>query len=480
MSSIDLGDLHLNTNAETLHQGLFDAIRDKIIYRRWQKGSQLPSTRKAAHELKISRNTVVSAYEQLAAEGYISSRQGAGYFVSLTLPDHFLSTVTQVKEPLHTANSHLASLARLNRPFTPGIPDLKQFPYAKWQKILQRNLSREAISGIGELQGDSDLRQALSQYLTSSRSVSCTPERIIITSGAQQALAIALHATLDKNDTLLMEEPGYSQMNKVVSEFGIVAKPLMVEPFSGIDLAQLNSTDASAIYLTPSNQYPMGSSLNMEQRLTVLDWANSQNSWIIEDDYDSEFQYAHRPYPSLQGLSAQTGYSDRTLYIGSFSKTMFNGLRMGYMVVPEALLNSCLSFKAAIGGHTPSHTQSALAEFISEGHFLSHLRKMRNLYQKKHEVLCRAISTQFNSELEVISQPAGLHITVRWYGLPSELTLSDAMADRGITVRPLSYYEKHGGQRGWNGLVLGYGNVPIEQIDPLISELHVVYLQLRN
>jgi len=234
---------------------------------------------------------------------------------------------------------------------------------------------------------------------------------------------------------------------------------------------------ASAVYLTPSNQYPMGTSLDTEQRLQVLQWAQKHQSWVIEDDYDSEFQFAHRPYTSLQGLCAQSGLSDRCIYIGSFSKTMFNGIRIGYMVVPEKIVPRCLKIKDATNGNTPIHTQAALADFISEGHFLRHLRRMRKIYQQKFHTMKHALEMHFGHDLEIISQAAGLHTTVMWQGLPDEKKVAEAASKKGITVRPLVYYEHQKKQRTWNALVLGYGNVHHEQIEPLIYQLKQVYLE---
>ncbi|HAS6780497.1 TPA: aminotransferase class I/II-fold pyridoxal phosphate-dependent enzyme, partial [Vibrio parahaemolyticus] len=174
------------------------------------------------------------------------------------------------------------------------------------------------------------------------------------------------------------------------------------------------SSDADALYITPSNQYPMGTTLNTEQRGKIINWAVEQSSWIIEDDYDSEFQFAHRPYTSLQGLAAQMGRDDRVLYVGSFSKVMFNGLRLGYLVVPERLVEQCLVVKDALSGDSPTHTQEALADFITEGGLLRHIRKMRRLYKTKHEQMHVSIQQHFGDRVCVVSQAAGLHVTLKW------------------------------------------------------------------
>jgi GntR family transcriptional regulator/MocR family aminotransferase len=473
-----VGDLSLNSTNKTLQQALFDAIQEKIISQKWQIQQKLPSTRRMAEELKLSRNTVISAYEQLAAEGYLHSKKGAGFFVSVSIPEEFLTTRgTSGQRAIDNNRSNCQQQDKEhNRPFTPGIPDLGNFPYSKWQSMLHRHTNRATISGVGDIQGYYPLRDALSQYLQSSRSVSCNANQIIITSGAQQALSISVLATLKQGSRILMEEPGYPQMRKILNLFNCDTLPFQVEPTTGIDLTSLSRHQSEAIYLTPSNQYPMGTSLNTEQRLQILRWAKERQSWIIEDDYDSEFQFSHRPYASLQGLSAQSGVSDRCIYVGSFSKTLFNGLRVGYMVVPENLVSKCLDIKDALAGRTAVHTQAALADFIAEGHFLRHLRKMRKLYQQKSDCLAHSIKTHFAGKWTIISQSAGLHTTVKWYGAPTEEQMVELAHQQGITVRPLSYYEHLSGRREWNSLVLGYGNAKIEEIDERIKTLAQCFL----
>lgn len=482
MNVIDVGDLLLLKKTTSLQQALFDAIQQKIINGNWIKEQKLPSTRKMAEEMNLSRNTVTGAYEQLVAEGYLQSRKGSGFFVAVSVPEHFLKTDLKHSDnggsPLSFVSTN--NPPDLNRPFSPGVPDLAEFPYTKWQRLLQRHTHRQVLSGLNDIQGYYPLREALSHYLQSSRSVSCDANRIIITSGAQQALSIAALSVVKPSQKVLMEEPGYSQMEKVLELYGIQSEKVSVAPYLGLDIPSLIKKKAAAIYVTPSNQYPMGTSLNSEQRLEILNWAESNRVWIIEDDYDSEFQFAHRPYMTLQGLSAQSDFSDRCIYVGSLSKTMFNGLRIGYMVVPESLVSTCLKIKDAMTGTTAIHSQAALADFISEGHFLRHLRRMRKIYQQKSSSLKDAIKLHFGDEWQIISQDAGLHTTVRWKGMPTEEEMVEAANKKGITIRPLSYYEKHTTTRGWNALVLGYGNVHNSKIEPLISQLKQVYLRAQQ
>jgi GntR family transcriptional regulator/MocR family aminotransferase len=470
MQPIDIGDLSLDLSKATRQSALFHAIREKIVRGFWSKGNKLPSTRKLAIELDVSRNTVIFAYEQLMSEGYIESRKGAGYFVSIEQPEHYLAAP---EPPVETEGLKGRELSEsigitpfdVNQGFAPGVPDLRAFPFAKWQRLLQRHVTRLSLAGNQQVQGSIALREALSHYLASSRSVHCDPSRIIITVGAQQALSMALMATLKTGDEVLMEEPGYRQVHKIIDLLQLKMQPVPVREKQGLCLDKFLASQAQALYVTPSNQYPMGTTLTTEQRLKIIDWAKQNQAWIIEDDYDSEFQFAHRPYTSMQGLAGKLEQDERVIYVGSLSKVMFNGLRIGYMVVPKQLVPRCLEVKDAITGDSPTHTQEALADFINEGDLLRHIRKMRRSYKQKYEAMLTAIESEFGQDLEVISQAAGLHVTVKWYGGISEHDWSRRAERENIVVRPFSFYEyaKDNG-RDWRSVVLGFGNVPLNEI----------------
>ncbi|MDG3085201.1 PLP-dependent aminotransferase family protein [Vibrio hannami] len=467
MQPLDSGDLSLAYTVGSKQEALFQAIRDKIVSGLWHKGGKLPSSRQLAEELSVSRNTVTLVYEQLVAEGYIESKRGSGFYITLELPEHFIGSESKKAHSRGQLN-----VTRINAPFAPGVPDLEQFPYAIWQRLLQRHLSRTSLLGNQDLQGDHNLRVALSNYLAGSRSVKCSPERIIITAGAQQALSIALMVTTHESGSVLMEQPGYAQMTKVMKLLGLNYVPVKVEERIGLNVEQAIRSAAKALYITPSNQYPMGTTLDTEQRLKLIDWATRTRSWIIEDDYDSEFQFAHRPYTSLQGLAGQISQDDRVIYIGSFSKVMFNGLRLGYMVVPEPLLPKCLEIKDALSGDSPTHTQAALADFISEGYLLRHIRKMRRLYKSKYEHMVESVATHFGDAVEVVSQPAGMHLTLKWVQGINEDEFVELAEKEELIVRALGYYEFGSNtDRKWNGAVLGFGNIALDQIDSKVSQL---------
>ncbi|MGF1751181.1 PLP-dependent aminotransferase family protein [Vibrio cionasavignyae] len=481
MADIDTANLVLVNEGHTLQQALFEQIRERILCGSWLAGARLPSTRTLASELKVSRNTVIHTYEQLLAEGYLVSKAKSGFFVAVTPPDQFLTTVSPISQtPQGTNNSPS------NRLFSPGIADLAQFPAKQWNRYLQRHVGRSSLLGNQDLQGLLALREALATYLTSSRSVECCADQIIVTSGAQQSIAIALLVTQSSNANapFLVECPGYRQVVKVLELFNIKHDYVKVSGGSGLDVDSVVSRSATGVYLTPSNQYPMGCSLNTDQRLQLIEWAKRGKRWIIEDDYDSEFQFDSRPFRSMQGLAAQANAADQVIYIGSTSKVMFNALRIGYMVVPKHLLARCLEIKDALSGDTPSHVQAALADFITEGGLVRHIRKMRRVYEAKFLVMKASIQQYFGRDWVVISQGAGLHITVEWRSNVDEVLFSVQAEQVGIVVRPMSFYQPTQDkimlprEPRNSAIVLGFGNASMDDIAPSMERLSTLYYDL--
>ncbi|PKF49805.1 PLP-dependent aminotransferase family protein [Enterovibrio nigricans] len=482
MQPIDVGDLLADSRAPSKQQSLYQAIQSKILQGDWPNQARLPATRTMASELGLSRNTVTAVYDQLKAEGYIDSKPGAGYFVLLH-PEHFLHTHNaSSKAPLHASDGEpMETTLRRNRPFSPGVPDLAHFPYKKWARLVQIHMQRSILAGQNDIQGSFALREALSEYLLTSRSVDAPPHRIIVTTGAQQALYMALNAILNRGDRVLMENPGYSQMRKALEQSGTVARYFSLAPQFGDDLSLLNGFDGQAIYLTPSNQYPMGHSIDTQARMAIIEWAKASGGWIIEDDYDSEFQFANRPYPSLQGLAAKLhGEAAKLIYVGTFGKAFLSGIRVGYMVVPESLVDSCLQLKDAISGCSPIHIEEVLADFIKHGDYLRHIKKMRHLYQQKHAQFVSSLARVYGGGIEVMSQAAGLHVTFRWQGGPEAIDVKEALADKGFTIRTLDYYCDEKAlptMPRWvnRALVAGIGNSSCDDIEEGLSALNAIF-----
>ncbi|MDD1780131.1 PLP-dependent aminotransferase family protein [Enterovibrio sp. ZSDZ35] len=479
MQPIDVGVLELDGCHPSKQHALYVAIQSKILRGDWPTQARLPATRVLANEVSVSRNTVVAVYEQLRAEGYIASKRGSGYFVLLH-PEHYLHT--HKSGPKSTKEEDIAAPFKMpgirNRPFSPGVPDLVHFPYKKWARLVQIHMQRAILAGQSDIQGSLALRKALSEYLLTSRSVVAPAHRIIITTGAQQALFIALNAVVKRGDPVLMENPGYSQMRKVMQQVGANVTYFSLATQFDSDLSVLGDFAGKALYLTPSNQYPMGHSLDTQARMRCIEWSIKSDGWIIEDDYDSEFQFANRPYPSLQGLAAKLhGDQANVIYIGTFGKAFVPSLRVGYMVVPDALVDQCLSLKDATSGCSPIHIEEALADVIAQGDYLRHIKKMRNLYQQKHAAFVACLSHVYHGGVEVISQAAGLHVTFRWEGGPDAYHVKKSLAEKGFTIRTLDYYcddNTLSQMPDWihRCLVAGIGNSSLEDIEAGLSALN--------
>lgn len=466
---MDLRSIVLDRHStQALSQQLAVSLRQKILNGQLEAGLRLPASRVLAQDLNVSRNTINSAFEQLRAEGYLKSRSGSGFFVSDQLP--------QKDKPIESASGHNISqwpplsnygqhlqvfaddfnvnaAANGNLPFTLGLPDLREFPSKIWQQLLRRHSDRQVLMGYHCQQGYAPLRSALASYLNSSRGLRCKPEQIVITQGAQQALALCAHLLINPGDAALVEEPGYAGARKAFSSNGAELKTVALGT-NGIDVAALpNSGDYRLLYTTPTHQYPMGGILPACERLQLLEWAEKNRCWIIEDDYDSEFHYYTKPIAAIAGMAEQTP----VIYMGSFSKTLMPGLRLGYLVVPEYLIGAFVDAKEFSGGESPLLTQAAVADFIAEGHFVRHLRRMRKLYQQKWEHMRELCEEHLNGLMTPIAQSAGMHLALAFNDQRlSDKNLAQKFHQKGFGCSPLSSYYHLTAQK--KGLALGFAN----------------------
>lgn len=493
-----LRDFSFQANGQTRQQQLYAALKQRILSARIAANMRLPASRLLATELGVSRNTVSNAYEQLKAEGYIRSKQGAGHYVASDLPEGFfrasqpeLQTVQAddmaVKAPamplselslaledeLETRRFHSAS-------FSVGVPDLKAFPLAKWRAIYQRHIQRINLLGYDSSQGLGYLREVLSEYLRSSRGLVCEPEQIVITAGAQQAASIAIQVTLNEGDQVYMEDPGYIGMREAFRARHCQIQGLKVDE-QGLRLDQLPAVpQGKALYLTPTHQYPMGGIMPLAHRLEVLAWARRHGIWLFEDDYDSEYHYDHRPIAALQGL----GLSEQVIYIGSFSKVLFPSLRLGYLVVPKRLVKACCKVKYMQAGQSPAIDQAVVADFIAEGHFARHLRQMRVRYQGKFEAMIAACQQHLSDYAVARYTGAGMHVVLilkDGLGLPADFdkSLVASMVEQGLYASPLSaYYLQPAQAYAQQGLVLGFANTAVAQIAPKVLMIRQILLRL--
>ena len=458
-------------NNGPIHRKIYESIRSSILNGAIRSGDRLPATRIFAAEYGVSRLTVVNAYEQLIAEGYLESKRGSGTFVAKALPETFLTIAhDQINgskregDPtrrLSAIGRHLSlrsedilanETATGFQPFQHGLVSLDDFPYPIWQKILSqvsRVPLRTLLQKNGAL-GYLPLREAVATHLRASRGVNCEPADTVITNGAQQALDLIARLFVGPDDVVWMDDPGYRGAFEAFGATGAKIYPVRTDGHGfDIKLAAKNHPTAKVIYTTPSHQFPLGGSMSISRRLEILEWAEKHDALIIEDDYDSEFRYEGRPLASMQGLDR----NGRVIYIGTFSKTIFSALRLGCMVVPTDLRPLFETARSITDSHSSLTDQVILAKFLNDGHFGRHLRRMRKLYAERQRVFLELASKHLDW-LEFEPSPSGMHL-LGW--LPegiSDQAISASMAERGVRAAPLSDYAIVKPKR--TGLLFGY------------------------
>lgn len=458
---------------EQIHKQFVSWISDG----RLTAGARLPSTRRLGEMLGVSRNTAVAVIELLKAEGYVSSEVGRGSFIESSLPGLVKAELAEKgieQQPLPTSGfaKTLAALEtnqhQKTLPFTPGVPCLELFPQALWQRLWRHHQGRTRLMGYDAHQGHTPLREAIADYLRVSRGVRCRADQVLITSGAQQALSLCALMLLDDGDKVLHENPGYrgAQSAFSIRQVKQVPVPLKQQAIN-VDWLLSNpskTVGAKLLYTTPTHQYPMGGLLNASDRIRLLQWAQENRLWIIEDDYDSEFHFAHAPVAAMQGMSRQ----DNVIYMGSFSKVLYPSLRLGYLVLPEALTGVFTKAKSAVTGESSMIEQAVIADFIAEGHFARHLRRMRQIYSKRWQELDEKIRASLGGRVEVIADSAGMHITLS-IDACDDKSLARELNQLGLGGSPLSSYYLDSPER--TGLVLGFANADAEQQTALIRKL---------
>lgn len=440
--------LHRNRRA-SLQSQLIAGLKQMIQRGSIQPGDPLPSSRDLALELKVSRNTALAAYEQLISEGYLDARPRSGVFVAGSLAgrlprggDHPPSAAVPLRPAVRLASP---------RPFRPCQPDVRLFPIALWNRCRGRALRAQG-SALLDYQsqhpaGLPALRRSLAEYLASSRGVRCSWEQVAITSGSQQALYLLSRLLLSPGLTVFLEDPGYLGARLAFSVVGVTTVPVPVDGEGLVPPEPL--APGSLVYTTPSRQFPTGASLSLARRLSLLRAAEASASWIIEDDYDSEFRYASSPLPSLQGL----GSSGRVIYVGSMSKVLFPALRIGYLVLPERLVEPFAALRAVVDDHGPLIEQATLAEFISSGSFYSHIRRCRREYAVRLEVFLQEAG-RLEVPLRFPHADAGMNLLGLWHDPPRATAAVDRRLEaEGFDVPPLGRYALDG--RG-EGLVFGF------------------------
>lgn len=422
--------IHLNgDNPQPLRDQIYDGLRLAILDGEIAEGTRLPSSRTLATNLGVSRFTVTDAYNRLLSEGYVAGRHGSGTFVAPTAPlDQHPDAVALIRETAERAWSSWSDRAqRLGTisespvereiDFRHAMPDLSLFPHAVWRRLLVRESKRSDLATryYGHPAGWRDLRVALAGYLNRSRSIPCTPEQIIITSGCQEAVDLMTRVWLDRGDAVAVEEPGYPRSRRTFAVAGAEIARVPVD-HDGLqtDLLDAQAGNAKLVYVTPSHHYPTGAVLPLHRRLALLEWARSHGALVLEDDYNSEFRYGSRPIPAMAGLDATTPGPGAVIYIGTMSKVLYPSLRLGYLVVPPDMLDRVVMAKEVSNRNAPHLEQATLAAFIAEGHFERHLNRVRRLYAERRQALITALDEELGdlARFDRSISAAGLHLLV--------------------------------------------------------------------
>ncbi|MBT9315020.1 MocR-like pyridoxine biosynthesis transcription factor PdxR [Leptothoe spongobia] len=470
-----------SSRSDPLHQQIYSQLRWAILSGRLQSGQRLPASRSLAKSLGLSRTTVTQGYDQLISEGYLQTRLGAGTYVCDQLPDSLLTAEpldhqhqaaveillsdygNRVKQsPVRTAGGEF----RIS--FRYGQPALDLFPVELWRKLLSKHCRKTYhwLDYATASTGYQPLRQAVADYLQQARAVRCTPDQVLITNGSQQALSLITQLLVNPGDSVAIEEPGYRGARHIFKSNGAELLPIPLDRGGlVVDALINNNVKPRLVYVTPSHQFPTGALLSLPRRLALLQWAWKTGTLIVEDDYDSEYRYGGRPIPSLHGLDTHAS----VLYVGTFSKVMFPSIRLGYLVLPESLVEVFGQAKWLADRQPATLTQSALAEFIAAGHLERHIRKMRLCYESRRDTLVQALYKHFGQAVEILGDSAGLHVMAK---LPLSLTDDEAVARAAsIGVEICSAQAQYEMPHNTGEFVFGYTAINEEQIK---SGIHLI------
>ncbi|MDO8252816.1 MAG: PLP-dependent aminotransferase family protein [Rhodoferax sp.] len=458
-----------------MHRQLYEALRRAILDGKLSAGDRLPSSRELTHDLSMSRNTVVAALNQLGVEGYLVSRVGSGTFVNDSVPKpaarrrppHASQGAKLSRRGQSLATTYCANELEV-QPFTPGIADFSAFPVALWQRLQNKHwrMTYPDMLDYSYSGGYAPLRRAVTNYLRVFRSVPLEVEQIIITSGTQQSLELCAQLLADHGDTVWLEDPAYWGAVKAFMATGLNLHPVAVDQQGIAPQDQDEATPPRLIYVTPSHQYPMGAVMSLARRHQILSTARQHKAWVMEDDYDSEFRFSGPPISSLAGLDTD----ERVLYMGSFSKVLYPGLKLAYLVVPKGLVASFKQAHYDLNRPGQMPLQAALAEFIEMGHFASALRRARQSYAQRRVCLLEVLKPCLGSQAHISGAEQGLHLCLRLPDVVDDKALADRINQLGLTVRPLSAYCLK--RKDAKGLVIGYGYAPLAEIErcgPLLA-----------
>jgi GntR family transcriptional regulator / MocR family aminotransferase len=466
-------EVHVSLMGRTDLAGeIYRQVRAAIIAGRLHPGDALPPTRELARRLSVSRGTVAVAYERLSGEGFVTSRVGAGTFVSGRVArgkvaDNAADGALRPRRIWKRVPVSAAFAVPARYDFRTGLPDASRFPFQTWRRLMARELRASAVGRgeYGEPAGLPGLRAAIAGHLGVSRGVAVTAGQVTVTSGTQQALDLIARVLLVPGEQVAVEDPGYAPSRRLFESLGLNVTGVPVDE-QGLVVDALPAS-ARLVYVTPSHQYPLGTAMSLSRRIALLEWADRHDAAIIEDDYDSEFRYGGRPIEPLCTLDAD----GRVIYVGSFSKSMLPTLRLGFVLAPPALGSALRAAKYVTDWHTALPAQAALARFIEEGHLARHIRKMRAVYLRRHDMIAEACAGSLSGYLTPIPSAAGLHVsaTARTASAGEMTDVAERALSAGVAVQPLSRFRITQPPRA--GVVLGYGAIEADDIDEGLQRL---------
>ena len=470
-------------SSEPLQTQIYAGIRRAILDGVLTPGARLPSSRALAADLGLSRTTTVLAFDQLAAEGYLTAKSGSGTFVTRDLPDDrprarvAARAAARPHPPISRRGEALAEtrpssfkVGSAPRAFRIGTPALDRFPMHVWTRLASRRLRTMTLGQLdyGDAAGFLPLRQAIAEHVGRARGTACTEDQVIVVSGAQHGLELICRLILDPGDTAWMEEPGYAGARGALVAAGARVRAIPVDEHGlNVEIGVRRARDARVAYVTPSHQFPLGVPMSLPRRLALLAWARDAHAWIIEDDYDSEFRYGTRPVPCLHGLDVD----GRVIYVGSFSKTLFPSLRLGFLIVPPDLRATVLIARRAADIQPTGFDQAVLADFMAGGHFERHLRRMRSEYRARLDALAHAAERYGRGALRLRPVTTGLHVVADLEEEENDARVFDEAFARGVEVMPLSAFCFDRGAPSVNGLMLGFAAVPPDLVDTGMKRL---------
>lgn len=453
-----------------LYVQLYDYVKEEIISGRLLKDTRIPSIRDLSLQLNISKNTVETAYQQLCAEGYISSRPKSGYFVSAIETIPFINLDFPIPGFEHSNNS---ISHKVEYDFRSDYIDQGSFNFPVWKKFINRALrDNKRFLTYGNNQGEYNLRKETAKYLRQSRGVNCHPEQIIIGAGVQSLLHL-LCSILDQSyQTVAFEDPGFRKAQYIFKDHNFNIIPIPLE-YDGININSLTQSRAKLVYVSPSHQFPMGSTMPVKKRNLLLKWAQDNNALIIEDDYDSELRYYGKPIPSLQGLNGE----NNVVYLGSFSKILIPSLRISYMVIPPSLLPIYKENMNKYNQTSSTIEQIALALYMKEGYLEKHIRKLRKLYAKKNQIIIESISSIMKDKVTIQGKESGLHILLEIKTDLSLKQITDLADMAGVKVTPVSNYYIDSADAQHPQILLSYAGIPKDDIIPAIKLLYSAWFE---